>query len=367
MKQAFIVIFFLLQLPALANMAEPVQRGTFGSRPFTNEFVDVLHENLFIRLDEQFKFADFEIEYEIESSKNGIDIPLLFYASEYYDDFTVFMDGKKVEIKDIPFDLQTPDNTKFKDFSYFFEYNERNSRKETVWIGYSANRAIGAKISNFLYFETDIPKGKHKIRVTYTATNWRDGWDWINEYSFRYALSPAKYWRSFGTLSLTIDATNFNHPINVNVGNPSHGNIDSVAVWTFENLPEEVLKVSYKPKVSAVAGALMFIGPGGLAGITGLVLVICHIAAVIVYRKRKPEIRYSAVVIIGSILLPLIFVFSWMYFYSFIDDVIGENASRRHGYSFLVIFIYPVIMPAYWFVVYLLDRYVKAQVIRLNA
>jgi len=63
----------------------------------------------------------FYVKYHINSSKDGFQIPFLFYASEYLDSFSVKIDGKEVGINDIPYDFKIPENTKFQDFSYFFE------------------------------------------------------------------------------------------------------------------------------------------------------------------------------------------------------------------------------------------------------
>jgi hypothetical protein len=76
-------------------MASPVKEGTLGTRPFISQYVHILHENLRITIDEDFQYADFEIEYIINAEKSGAQIPLLFYASEYYTNFEVTTDGKK--------------------------------------------------------------------------------------------------------------------------------------------------------------------------------------------------------------------------------------------------------------------------------
>jgi len=352
------LLLALSYVPIFANMANPVREGTLGSRPFVNQYVDVVHENLYISIDENFENALFNVEYHINSSEDGVQIPFLFYASEFLDSFVVKIDGKEVIVKEVPSEYNVPEGTKFKDFSYFFEPPSHNSYssvllEETPTVGFFIN------FNNMVYFETDITKGKHLIEVSYIATEWVHTREWVNDYSFRYALSPAKYWKSFGTLHVEVDATKHKKSLTTNLGEPNEGNLDAVAMWDFDKLPVEVLQVKYTPTINNTAQNLLKIGPSGLAYITGILLAIVHLVFLIKYRKQNPTKKYSVVLIAGSILVPLIFVFSWLYYYSFIDSMIGPDASGKHGYNFFVVLLYPFILPFYWVVFWLIDRWVK--------
>ena len=310
----------------MANMANPVIDGTLGGRPFVNQYVDVVHEDLFIKLDEEFEIALFEIKYHIKSSEDGVQIPFLFYASKYLDSFIVKIDGKEVKVEKGSYDFRIPENTKFKDFAYFFEKSTYND-KMSVLIKDSENSGFYIGLNDMIYFETDISKGEHTIDVSYRATKWIDGWDWINEYSFRYALSPAKYWKSFGSLDVTLDAVKCNKNLTFNIGLPNSGKVDSIATWHFEGLPVEILQIIYAAPITKQAEILMNIGPSLLSILTGLVLAIIHFGLVIWYRKNRKENKYSIVVILGSILIPLFFLISWMKYYDLIDHIIGNHAS----------------------------------------
>lgn len=345
-------------------MAEPVNRGTIFSRPFTNQFVDILHEDLKIVLDEKFEFANFEILYHINASKDGIKIPLLFYASEMTDNFSVEVDGKPVAFSPIPYEFQSPANTKFSDFTYFFDPHLDDNSKSMVLVEESPSTGFYVNLNDLYFFETDISKGEHTIKVTYTASSWTDQWNWVNEYSFRYALSPAKYWKSFGSLSVTLDAGRFNNAIKTNLGEPSTGTLDSVATWNFHSLPTEVLIVSYTPEINKLASILIQIRPDRLAYIFGLLLVLIHFFLIRSFRKKHPEKKFSLVVIFGSIFVPLLFFLSWSYFYSIIDSLIGEHASGKHGYSQLVFIFFPVVIPFYWLVAWVIDRFLKRNMVK---
>ena len=120
MKALLIFFTLFLQIQVFANMANPVIEGTLGGSPFVNKYVDVIHEDLFIKPDKSFQYATFNVKYHIDASRDGVKIPFLFYASEYSGSFTVTVDGTPIPIQDIPYGLKKHENRKFKDFSYFF-------------------------------------------------------------------------------------------------------------------------------------------------------------------------------------------------------------------------------------------------------
>ena len=363
-KNVLTLLLLLLQSNAFANMASPIEHGTLGTRPFINQYVDVIRENLFIKIDRDFKHATFNVRYNINSSKDGTQIPLLFYASEYLDGFTVKIDGKKVEIKDVPNELKTVENTKFQDFSIFFgKNNDDNNDKESARIEMSPDRDFYITLEDMLYFETDISKGEHIIEVTYRARRWMDKSGWVKKYSFRYALSPAKYWKSFGTLNVKIDATNFKEKITTNLGNPQKGDLSTVAEWKFNELPADVIHITYEPEISGTAKFFSRLGPIILTGITGIILILLHWIMIFRYRKKYPQKKRSIVVTAGSFFIPLLILIIWGLFYFLIDALIGEHAGNASGGLAIVIlvlfYIYPFFIPVYWLVNWLIDKFFK--------
>ena len=358
MKKLLGIIIILFQTHVYANMANPVIEGTLGGRPFVSEYVDVIHEDLFIKIDKNFEYALFNVKYYINSSKDGFQIPFLFYASEYLDSFSVKIDGIEVNINNIPYDFKVPENTRFKNFSYFFESKNHNDNS-SVLIEDSPTTGFYVNLYDMVYFETDISKGNHVIEVNYRATKWTDKWDWVKEYSFRYALSPAKYWKSFGTLKIKVDATDFDKELNSNLGEPKSGDLKSIAVWEFDKIPTEILQINFTPKISNTAQTLINIAPRGLAFITGAILAILHLLIIIWYRKKNQTKRFSLTVIIGSIIIPLLFLMCWINYYDIIDSYIGVHASRTHGYTFLLLSLHPIIVPIYWLIYWLIDKLIK--------
>jgi len=209
------------------------------------------------------------------------------------------------------------------------------------------------------YFEIDLKKGEHKIRVEYSANAWIDISKWVKEYSFRYSLSPAKHWKSFGSLVLVLDArANKCTPI-TNIGQPTWGNLDSIAVWNFSKLPSDYLEISFKPHVSTFANFMIAIGPIGLTLFLSLILVAMHAFFIIRHRKHKSTKKYSWIVIAGSLIFPLLILIGYMFSFNLIDNSIGVEAGKYHGYTIFTIIFYPLLVPVYLLIMLWIDNIIK--------
>lgn len=206
-----------------------------------------------------------------------------------------------MDLKEIPYNIIMPEDKLFKDFSYLFKGNSENEL--------NSNIKFEVKYNDFKYFETDIKKGEHKIKVTYTAEKWTDGWNWVNEYSFRYELSPAKYWKSFGNLSIIVDAQNFNKKLTANIKHQKSLNYSGITELKFDKLPVETLRIIYKPQINKVAKVLIKIKPFGLALVVGFGLILFHFFIMKFYRQKNPKKKVSWIMFIGSIPVPILFLF----------------------------------------------------------
>ena len=330
----FLSLFLCFTILVNANMASPIQPGTLVANPFLNQYVRVVNENIFIKIDSGFYYADFDIEYEILSEKDGLKIPLLFYAYNYDDDFKVSIDGKEIKLNtELKFwDLHTEEEKlKFKNYHYLFT-NDREVISNTV-------ATDGLNMHDLLYFETDISKGKHTIKVTYKASRWLHQYSRLNEYSFKYVLSPAKYWKSFGTLNIKVDATDFKEEITTNLGNAVSGDLEAIANYHFKALPTETLVINYQPKISKVANFLIKIDSFSLALIFSLFFVAIHLFAMKKYRKQNTKKWISAIAVLGGLFIPFLFVIFLIVSSAIIDVAIGKHASGRAGYGMFYMFI----------------------------
>lgn len=341
MRIKLLFLFILNSIWLHANMASPVNEGTFGTRPFISQYVHILHENLHITLHENFQYADFVVEYNISAEKSGMQIPLLFYASSYYENFKVSIDGKEVTLarQEDFWDAYGPEKEKLTNFHYL--YNADRKAVAEIENQFNHGRSDRIYLNDFLYFETDILEGNHTIKVTYTATNWRYNHSRLNEDSFRYALAPAKYWKSFGKLNVTIDATKVNDNIEINLGTPKTGNVNGITSYEFDKLPLEVLQITRIPTLSGFTKFLMNLESFWLAFIFISIIIAFHVWQMFRFRKKYPKRKFSTPAFIGASLIPICFIFLLIITSLWIDASIGEPyASGRKSYGAFFSFLY---------------------------
>jgi len=358
MKSILTSIVLFLTLSTWANMASPIQEGTMGASPFISQNVDIIKENILIIPGINFETCQFIIEYHIQADITGTQIPLLFYAPEYAKGFKIKLDDIEIQLSPVPERYHNLEGNPFSNFDHFFEAYNKDEAGYTE-LKDSPIPGFYVTIDDLKFFEVDLLEGVHVIQVEYVAERWIDRSDWVKEYSFRYALAPAKYWRSFGDLEVTIDASNPQNKYITNLGEPETGNPLSKATWTFSELPVEVLQITYKPELSSTAQRLISMSPVGLTIIFAIFLIIVHLVLMWIFRRNNPDKKYSWLVIAGSIIIPFITLIGYMYSFSIIDSAIGPDASHFHGYTFIILLLYPVIVPVYWTIMWLVDRMMK--------
>ena len=356
MRHLLFLASFLFFTPLMANMASPVfAEGTLGAQPFISEYVDIVNETIHIVPDSQFQTAAYDIVYTVDAKQEGIQVPMLFYALEYRDFFHIWVDDSIVELKPIPEQFIYP----FEGYDHVF-----GEEAELTTVQWPDGQGLNAPLYTLKYFELDLAQGRHEIRVTYDADVRGEGWDWANRYSFRYSLSPAQYWKSFGELTITVDNRSQGQKLTTNLEPPHQGSLDSVAVWHFSYLPADMITIQYDPELSPLATTLIAINSDGMAGIVLFLLACLHLFSVIRFRKKNPTKRFSWVVIVGGLMVPFLVFLAYVKAYDLIDWAIGPEASEPNGgYSGMIFILYPIAMPIYlgimWGVDYLIKRRMK--------
>ncbi|MEI6088082.1 MAG: hypothetical protein WCR66_10865 [Bacteroidota bacterium] len=357
MKSKLIVAFILLSHLCIANMASPIREGSKNASAFSSKDVNILHENIVVHISSDFKTAKYTIEYLVESDLIGGQIPLLFLAKDYKDDFNVWVDDQRVNILDIPNYIIKPKDSPFEKFSNSFnDLIDSNQYLSITWIH---NNNTLYNLDDLKFFKTNLQKGIHKIKVEYTAKVWVYYNEWLKNYSFRYSLEPAKYWKSFGGLSISIIQDYTSNFITTNLGNPNAGISGLTSNWKFNTLPGDLFIIEYKPVISNLAQTLISIGPYGIMIFCGILFFALHFVFVFWYRKKHLVKRFSWVLIAGSFVVPYLILHSLFLSYDMIDKILGEDASRRHGYYFLILFWYPIMVICYLAIMWLLDTIVK--------
>jgi hypothetical protein len=359
MKFKLIVAFSLLGNLCIANMASPIREGSKNASAFSSSDVSILHENIVIHIRNDFKTAKFTIEYIVKSDVLGGQIPLLFLAKDYKEEFRVWLDEQKINIRDIPSDIIRLKGSPFEKFSNSF--NDVIDSNQYLRISWMHNDNILYNLDDLKYFEANLTKGVHKIKVEYTASVWEYHTEWLKEYSFRYSLLPAKYWKSVGGLSITIFQDGNLRNITTNLGNPSEGKIETISTWKFASFPCDLFVIEYKPELSKMAQILIDIDPFGIMIICGILLFVFHFTLVFWFRKKHLLKRFSWILLVGSFIVPGLILLIFFSTYNLIDCLLGDDASKRHGYYFLILFWYPIMAACYFVIMWLLETIMKRQ------
>ena len=332
--QCFFWIVFLS--PVFPNMAAPWIKGTNNSDGYISNQIDILHEQLNININDLYT-ADFEITYTIKSGISGMQIPIIF--DDYQDTdstFRAWLDGIEVEVTQIP---------------SIYEDSIKEKWAHELRANYSS---LASDLSAFKYFEVNLDKDSiHQIQVNYTGRATVNLWNPVCSYTFEYNLRPAKFWKNFEGLDIVIDAskTNKEYTSNLSDTTPFKG----IQRWYFDTIPQDKLTISYQPEISENAQFFIGVGAGGIALFVTFLLAMFHIYIIYCQRKKNPLVKFSVTAIIGSFIIPLIFCISYIFAHNFIDWFIGEHASGRHGYTFLVFFTYPFLFVFYLTICLIID------------
>lgn len=319
--------------------------------------MDVLSEQINVRLHGDFAAATFDIYYQLENNVDDGIVPLLFYALHYHDEFSIWVDGQQVEVKDIPYDYASLEGMTFNQFDHYFAGGE-NPSYHLLDAEYGEYRV---HLRDMIFFDAPLTLGKHEIHVQYESFITQDTWGDIRKYSLHYALSPAKHWKSFGSLEVVLDDEACPGLFTCNFGEPDE--IDgTLRKWTFDSLPGDELRFDYKPTLNATASVLLSIGPYFLA----LILLPLSLIPIIYFmrwhRRRKPAQKISLVVVLGSLVLPAIYFFLIVLSMEIIDQVIGQHASGWSAYVIFLFALYPVGVPVAFVFLFFLDYWVKHRV-----
>ncbi|MBX2931628.1 MAG: hypothetical protein KF781_06775 [Chitinophagaceae bacterium] len=359
MKSTFKIICLLLIIGqlTLSNMASPIREGTSTATAITSKNIHIVSENIYVKIDNHFTTAKYIVEYHIQVDTAGAQIPLLFYAKDYRDSFKIWLDNESIEVFNV---YEHLDNTLSTNFPSYF-----TKEAEEFSISWKENNNMHYNIQDLKYFKTDISKGTHTVKVEYIANAWSNVSDWITQYSFRYSLTPAKYWKSFRGLTITIEQAGALKKINTNLGQPNENEIKNINTWTFDKLPNEDFIINYTPEVSKLATTLIAIEPFGLAIIAFILLIAIHLYFTLRYRRSNLNKKYSLAVFIGCLLVPMLTVIVYVNSYDLIDTAIGINAGKHHGYFFMyaLIFFFPVMFILYLFIFWLIDKLYKRKLL----
>ena len=327
-----------------ANMASPIIDGTNASTAYSSKDIDILSENIDINITEGFNQADYDVTYEIYSAKEGDRIPLVFevfdsIGNDADKSFIVEVDGQAVPVL----------------INYDYE-----SHSKSLPAYYDPETDTAVQFNNDAkYFEINLSEGNHVINVKYSAYPTINRSDWTNQYIYSYSLKPAKTWKSFGDLTVTLKIADESKYLKTNLGEPLSGMIKADSKWFFDHLPQDVLEISYQPQPMPLAQWLI-----NLDSLILLLFLICLLGGAhygLMYWSRKKSLKKAWMVTwLGILIVPFIVLMIVFYKICLIDWLLGEHASRYHGYTiFIIIFGYPLTLLVYLVIMKLCDSYFK--------
>lgn len=362
-----LVRFFILGLWALsvsilghANMASPIEDGTWAETGFFSRDVDVLSEVLDITIDKDFRTADYHVTYVIDSAQPLNHMPLVFEVIESVDDFRVQLDGQNVAVQEVQ---DITEDTEGLYQRYYAPKNQADDKDNYLKFSHNAK-----------YFEISSDAGQHTIVITYQAARSVDKGEAVRRYFFDYSLAPARLWKSFHHLTVNVHfegdtryvATNLDHEMTEDASirqglnrafrlqsheieaqhlKPNH--LKANNTWHFERIPQNMLTISQHYVPNAFIRTLIAIP--WLVSISMTFLILGTLHAWLLYRKRKRQTDSLLWLFwLGSLLIPLVAVFMPIIQVSVTDALLGEHASRYHGYiGLIVVFGYPVFLVLY--------------------
>ena len=344
----FIIIGLLLLSASMfsyANMASPIDDGTFASTAYSSTDIDILSETIDINISKGFHKADYDIAYEIYSDKAGERIPLIFevfeeyMSDDSYESFVIKVNGQTVPV--------------LKNYDY-----ESGSTALPSYYDAETDTAIPFN-SNAKYFEIDLSKGNHVITVDYSAYPTIDRSNWTNQYIYSYSLKPAKTWKSFGDLTVNLKIANESQYLKTNLGKPLSGAIQVDSKWFFDHIPKDVLEISYQQPPSSLAQRLIDLDGRVVFLVSIMLFGFIHYRSLRWSHERRSK-KAKTILWLGVLIVPFIALMIVFYKIYLIDWLLGENASRYHGYIFLiVVFGYPLTLPFYLIIMKLCDSYLK--------
>ena len=323
-------------------MASPYQQeGSLSSTVVVSDDLQVLSESIVMTIDTTFEYCNYEIEYNIEADSVGGKLPLAFVTLDY-------LQGFEVSVDDVP--LQSIDGY---DIAFPFSVLDDKERK-VVTIAWDKNESKSYDLDELHYYEIDVQQKVFVVKVSYTSKSWIDRSDWLKDYSFRYSLSPAEHWNKFGKLTLVVNYSG-KEDLQCNLSDDVKKS-DSTWIWSFGGLPGKYLVISKKIEINTLAQLCLWITPEGFGVLFFALFLTLHLRGIRSRNKQGQKGIYFFSIVGPSIIFPFVVFILYCFTYSAIDSLIGEEASRYHGYYFLMIVFYPVFMLLHWIIAHSMNE-----------
>lgn len=362
-RSLLLVMSVLVGASAFALKGDPVEPGSLSATPVASRDIRVVHETIDVTIDAHFKTAHFDIAYDVMAPPEGDSIPLLFHINDALDNPRVLVDGEVEPLRAIRDGFTDLEGTRYKNFAHAFDDELWNGRLH-LELHTSETEEILVDISDLYYFTPALAPGPHRILFSYTASAWTDQSGWVPETSFRFALTPARFYDDFGGITVRVDATDCSRTWTSNLGEPHQGSTSQVSMWDFDELPADILIIRHTPGIDPIAATLIAITPEGIAGIAAILLTILHIYLMWAYRRRESATGFSWPLWFGGVVFPLFAVLVYVFSFQLIDALLGPDATQYRTFEILALILYPILLIPYMGFSWWVDRWIRRRIAR---
>lgn len=339
------IFFLLLLFPLLmfSNMAKPWMEGSQHSVLFGGD-ASVKKESIVIRIVKDslnHHYANYSIKYHIYSPQKQT-LPLLFVAIDLSEKQDVKVNNRVATIQPLDFEKKT------------YPFIKKNANE--TFITFDGKQEFYINQNDLIYFSADLEKGDNIIEVQYDGKMEYNTMGFVTNYKLEYSLSPSKYWKSFGPIDVTLILNNQTEFKESNLGKEKDSG--NILKWTITPQNRDNIEITVSEKISFISKVLVAIGPFGISAIALVAMFFVHLKLI----KKNPKIL---VLILGIILVPILFYAIFLLSYSLIDFSLGKS-STKHGYVFLYVVTYPVLLLFYGIIMWLIHKRIKAKQLTEN-
>ncbi|WPL49083.1 hypothetical protein [Sphingobacterium bambusae] len=326
------ILLFFVPFYLHANMAQPYFEGSHNAALYGHKNCSVLREviDIDVRKDslEDHLYTVFKVHYHLQSN-NEVDLPLLFLALSWSDTHVIKVNGKT--ISHLP--LTTANVQEFP----FITKGRMENKEQFYQAAYSKNESITVKLKDLLYFKAPLHKGTNDIYIEYRADFGFQTYGFLKNYRLKYSLYPSKFWQSFGPIAVNLHLNGLAEITQSNLGKAKIEN--DVVKWQLSSFDNN-LDITINHRTNLLGKALLLIQPIGMATLAFIGLSIAHAMLFKRFKRTRNWIFW-----LGIFVLPALFYTIFLFSYDVIDHVLGY--SSRHGYVFLSVVTYPLLVIVY--------------------
>lgn len=329
----FLIALLLFPILSFGNMAQPWISGSTHSTLYGAKNCRVIKENIAIDLaeDDESTFARFIIKYLIHSDVNQT-IPLLFIGIGLDKNQIVFVNNIASQILDPK--LINASAVKFSDTD-----------------------SIAANSEDLIYFNAPLHKGENIITVAYEADLGFNTYGFVKMRTLEYSLYPSRFWKSFGTINIMMHLQSKYKIVSSNIGDPEIEN--DIAKWQITSINVDNIELVITEKTNFVATILLFLQPLGIAVLFLILMFFLHLKLIRKkYEQKNRSLKYA--LSLGIVIIPILFYVVYFSSFSLIDFSLGQESSK-HGYVFLYVVTYPILVLCYGILMYGIDKNLKSK------